>query len=215
MTNLLYQAIMVTPAYSNALFQATFPIHADFHHRLHGTQLVPALIQKVIVPSSYPDTSMLLVLTNGTRQWMARGMVGIYQHPRDYFFREWREPYEHFYGPSLISTNEAFQLASNTVRRLGYSMEQFATNWSSVVTGPFIRDGNNVPFISYRWQPSDDEWDWAEVHVDMENKRITFISFPGHIRKEEPKVSIIPETVKAYRERMKRTNDVFKAVPKP
>lgn len=215
MTNFLYQAIMVTPAYSNALFQATFPIHADFHHRLHGTQLVPAMIQKVIVPNSYPDTCVTVVLTNGTWQWMARGMVDSYRHPRDYFFREWREPYEHFYGPSLISTNEAFQLASNTVRRLGYSMEQFATNWSPVVSGPFMRDGNNVPFISYRWQPSDDEWEKSEIHVDMENKRITYIFFPGHIRKEEPKISIVPETAKAYRERMKQTNGVLRVPSKP
>ena len=209
MASEILQHIVVTAAYSNALFQATFPLHADFHQRLNGSPLAPSMIQRVIIPDIYPNSDVSLVLTNGSKQWMARGVVDSYQHPRDYFVREWREPYEHFYGPSLISNNEGFQLATNTVLRLGYTMEQFATNWPVKVEGPFVREGNNVPFMSFIWQSPDDEWKSSEIRVDLEHKRVVNFFFLGHPRGKEPKISIIPETVKAYRERMKQTNGLL------
>ena len=200
------QHVIVTAAYSNALFHATFPVHADFHQRFHSIQLTPAMIKEVRVPDIYPHPNTSLILTNGDQSSMTRGIVGMYRSSRDFFFKDWNEPLEKFVGRSLITTNEAFQVATNMVLRLGYTMEQFATNWQLSVNGPFLKNGLNIPFVSFTWQSQEDEWQHSEIHVDMERKQITYIYLPSRIRGTEPKVSVVPETLRAYRERLKQTN---------
>lgn len=215
MSEAISQVVVVTAAFSNAVFQATFPIHADFYQKLTGRSLTVGEIAKVRISDTYPHIASSLVLTNGEQFWISEGLVTTYIHPRDFFYRQWPEPIENYFGRIKMSSNEALNLASNTVIQFGYSFAQFTTNWSMATEGPITNQANVIPFIGFRWRPQDDEYGGAAINVDMENKRVVHFSLPYHIKGKIPKISIIPETMKAYRERIKKTNGVFTVPSKP
>ncbi len=154
------QLVHITAGYSNAVLAAILPYFSDFAKRLDLPLPLPITVNEVkraTVGPSRADVTSSVLLTNNA--WLAFGMgyVDGYTGPDDIFMDPsppgaWER---YGYGKETMTTNQAIELARESVRKLGYSpkslhMEGPPTVWEPPWNDP--RNGRHVPHCHMVWE---------------------------------------------------------------
>lgn len=217
MTNLVY----VTAAYSNAVFRVLMPDFESFIQKAGlpiPTPIPPAMISRFRLPT-YKTTFMVsLELTNRASLIYGPGFVSIYSGPRDFHLDKQYGRWEAMRGTVKMTTNEMYSMATNTILRLGYKLEEVTHGWPLKIDGPLGWDDgiNFFPFYDVEWHEPGD-LGRTTICIDAERKEVAGILLNSRkLRRPDPVIPVAPETWAQHREELERrlqTNAVNLQVP--
>jgi hypothetical protein len=115
-----------------------------------------------------------------------------------------------------MTTNDAIELARDTLRKLGYPPELlYADKSPTSLHGSFdTKDGHHVPYCEIRWSKNptleEDRTNSAnlEFQINMETKKVVGMSIVSpKIWQPNPVINVKPELESDYRKRFQsRTN---------
>jgi len=102
-----------------------------------------------------------------------------------------------------MSRDEAVALAKQAIEKLGYRMEDVCHDWPLKIWGPGKQGTNVIPFYEVNWEDSKTEFT-TRFDIDGERRKVTgmFLS-TDMIRRENPRVSVVPEGEVEFRTRIK------------
>jgi hypothetical protein len=189
--------IQVTAQYSNAVLVAVLPYLTEFCGKLGlpiASPLSTAQVLRVGLDPHRGRVGATLWLTNGYAFWFDRGQVSAFESPHCYFAQQEPEVVPRFYGQVKMSADEAIALARETVRKLGYPLEDVLADTDPYIP-PLERVGTNtIPHYRIQWLDPRGGSPATEIEVDAERKVVESIRFNGLVtlRRPEPRVDVQP-----------------------
>lgn len=210
----MMELIHMTATYSNAMLVAILPQVSDFAEKLDLPVPQPITASQVIEfrPSPYKDEiGGGLMLSN--RYWFsyADGHVMSFRSPDNMFGREdLLENWQRFVGKENMTTNQAIELARQTLRKLGYSVEDLGADAPPTsVQLPFDYQGHHIPQFQMTWDTGEQTNSLGEdlsVHlkfeINMDKKAFTGMTLISRkLRRPPPKVDVEPELEKDFKKR--------------
>jgi len=194
------EVIRVTAEYSNAVLVALLPYFSDFSQKLDLPVPHPITVQDVAhcaIPPFQKDggiASCSIMLKNGWSLGFEFGHVNGFESPRSYHSLQNPDEIPKFYGQVKMTTNEAVQLARNTIKKLSIPLEDVFADQEPKITPPVHIDSNTVPRYMVEWfSPRSGIVGAVRVEVNAENKHVERLSFHcENLFKPAPKVNVIP-----------------------
>ena len=215
----MMELVHMTATYSNAMLVAILPHISDFSKKLDLPIPQPITASQVVWfnPSPYKDfIGGGLVLSNHCWFSYNNGCVQGFRTPDNVFYDQ--DPAANWpkyaYGKDNMTTNDAIELARESLRKLGFTPEVLGCDASpQSVTGPYdTKDGHHVPDCQIRWErypePKTAEEqasnDVVTVEINMGKKTVIGLSMISQkLRKTPPKLGVEPELEKDYKIRTK------------
>jgi hypothetical protein len=211
------ELIHMTIAYSNAMLVAILPHVSDFAKKLDLPVLQPVTIAQVAWSRPSPFKGFItdaIVLTN--RYWFSysRGCVDSFRSldNNPFFDDDPAKNWPHYaFGKDNMTTNEAIDLARDSLRKLGYDPKILHADGQPTATqGPFdTNDGHHVPYYEIRWEKvaetEEERNDAASLtfQVNMEKKSLIEMSIISRkIWQPDPKIDVVPELESDYHKRI-------------
>ncbi len=222
-TNLVH----MTAIYSNAVLAAILPHISEFAGKLNLPVEQPITINAVIWSKPSPYKGMVfgsVLLTNHYffychfRGQGERGYVQSFRSPTNWFFQDdyTQESVAQFVGKDNMTTNEAIELARDSLRKLGYTSEMTHDNLTPTLEGPYdLKTGAHVPYCRVIWDwpkihPTIGDYDEFQVDINMNAKTLVgmLLSFSrtNTFAGEPIKADVVPELESDYRKRMATNN---------
>jgi hypothetical protein len=175
----------VTLEYSNALLVAVMPYVSDCCQKLNVPIPTPLTTQQVRtfrcpVNEENPD-NCVVALTNSCKFTFHHGMVDTFTDLRHSFIGlEDNRLRAHFYGRANMSEDEAIALAQNSLKRLGFSLEDIFVDCNPSFVKPPPLDGTNIiPYYEIEWAyPGESPYPGGRnssvtVEVDAQSRKVT------------------------------------------
>ena len=197
----LPQFVFVTPDYSNAVLKATLPHFTEFAERLKLNVLLPIDRSQVKMFRVNPGVGIVggwLVLTNNYEMWFTLGVVDSFRTPRNYFEIQNFANASKFHGRLRMTKDDAVAMAKQTLRNLGYKLEDVTHDWPMTIKGPW-KDGTNViPFFEVRWENPEDGFH-TYIDIDAENETVVGLFLDTKtIRRPNPPIDVVPQINSNY-----------------
>jgi hypothetical protein len=211
----MMELVHMTATYSNAMLVAILPHISDFSKKLDLPIPQPITASQVVWfnPSPYKDfIGGGLVLSNHCWFSYNNGCVQGFRTPDNVFYDQ--DPAANWpkyaYGKDNMTTNDAIELARESLRKLGYTPELLGCDAPpKSVTGPYdTKDGHHVPDCQIRWEsipePKTPEEskdnDIVTVEINMEKKTITGLNITSRkIWRAPPKVDVEPQLERDFK----------------
>jgi hypothetical protein len=169
--------IRVTPEYSNAVVTALLPYYSDFAKKLSLPISVPIKTGDVahwaIAPEVAKDGgiySVAINLKNGFQFYFAFGYVTGFSRGNSYYGLQNPDEIPKYYGHVKMTTNEAVQLARNTIKKIGVSLEDVFANQEPKVMMPPKIGSNTVPRYQVEWL--DPRGGHVRMEINAETKQV-------------------------------------------
>lgn len=197
----LLQMVHMTAAYSNAVLVAILPHVNDFAKKMDLPIPLPITLNDVSKFNCDPLQSHIgggIWLTNKYLFSFENGIVVNYRAPDNFFFDEsFPIPMQKYSGKDNMTTNDAIELARDSLKKLGYDPKDLHTDVVPFsLQGSFnMHDGHHVPYCEIRWiKESDDDNSYATFQINMQTKQVVGLSVISRkIWKINPQVDVIPE----------------------
>ena len=205
MTNLVY----VTAAYSNAVFRVLMPEFESFIQKAGlsiPTPIPPAMIRRFGLPLYATQFGVNLQLTNRASLVFSAGFVSYYSGPREFNLDKQFGRWDAMRGTVRMTTNEVFAMATNTIFRLGYKLEDVTHGWPLKIDGPLGWDDgiNFFPFYDVEWHEPDG-LGRTTIGIDADRKEVAEITLDFRkIHRPDPKIDVAPETWAQHREELEQ-----------
>lgn len=207
----MMELIHITAAYSNAVLVAILPQVSDFAKKLNLPVPQPITASQVVhfgIPPRKGEIGGGIWLSNHFWFAYSDGHVDSFRSPDNMFGREdllenWRQ----FTGKENMTTNQAIEMARDTLRKLGYNLQELHVDVPPTsVQLPFDYQGYHIPQVQMRWDGPDEADPTGHdlsVHVtfavNLDKKTITqFTLISGKLRRPPPKVDVEPELESDY-----------------
>lgn len=185
------------PAYSNATLQVVLPYFQDFAKKLNLH--IPQMDEVTeFRPGHQLKTKDQLEgggLFNGHSFAFERGHVCGYGSPMKYVHLQDYSLLEKAYGPVNMTKEEAIDFARQSIKKLGYSLEDVLAEYEPVVPPLEIFDGTNtLPRYRIRWIDPRSGGVATEFEVNAATKQIESIYFRNNhnLTRPSPKINITP-----------------------
>src|SRR6185437_8589180 len=113
-------------------------------------------------------------------------------------------------GKDNMTTNDAVELARDTLRKLGYAPKTLYTDVPpSSIKGPFdTKDGHHIPYCEIRWShdaPSEAERTnsaYLEFQINLDKRSVVGMDIASpFIWRPNPQIDVVPETESEFRKR--------------
>jgi len=211
----MMELIHMTATYSNAVLVAILPQVSDFAKKLDLPVAQPITANQVVEfgPSPYKgEIGGGLMLSNHYWFSYADGHVMSFRAPDNFFSED--DPvanWQRYVGKENMTTNQAVELARQTLRALGYKPEELHADVAPTsVQLPFDYQGKHIPQFQMRWESSETNSAGHETSVslhfdvDLDKKAFTGMALIGQkLRRPSPKVDVEPELESHFKERTK------------
>lgn len=204
--------IHVTAAFSNAVLVAIMPQVNGFAKKLDLPIPLPITSNQVLEFRVNPIQGMIgggLWLTNHYLFRYENGCATSFRSPANFFYEEsFPFPISKYTGRDNMTTNDAIELARDTLRKLGYTPELlYADKPPASFQGSFdTKDGHHVPYCEIRWSKNatseEDRTNSAnlEFQINMESKQVVGMSIVSpKIWQPSPVINVQPELESDYR----------------
>jgi hypothetical protein len=204
----MMELIHITAVYSNAMLIAVLPQVSDFSKKLELSIPQPITASQVIEfrPSPYKgEIGGGIMLSNHYWFSYADGHVMSFRSPDNFFHEDdqvanWRR----YVGKENMTTNQAVELARQTLRKLGYEPEELHVDVPPTsVQLPFDYQGYHIPHFQMKWETSETnsvgEDLSVSLHFEMNLEKKTFTGMTlisRKLRRPPPKVDVEPELEK-------------------
>lgn len=190
--------VRVTPAYSNTVLQAILPFVSEVTRALDIPVPHPIPPEHVLYCSVLPNRRVEaeIGIKGGWVFAFRHGYVGTIQGPRYFFGIQDLDQIPQFFGQVNMTKPEAIQLARDTIKKLGISLESVFAEQEPRVTGPLLNGTNTIPHYRIEWldprsvgqAPAAVEFD-----IDAETKRVARIELRCRsLERPPPKVGVVP-----------------------
>jgi 20S proteasome alpha/beta subunit len=192
--------IQVTPEYSNATVSATLPYFSDFAKKLDLPIACPIKIQDLddcrILPWQDKDggiAGVSITVKGGFAFYFNFGYVTGFNRPDTYYGLQNPDEIPKYFGRVKMSKDEAVQLARDTIKRLGISLEDVFANQKPMVTLPQPIGTNTVTRYKIEWI-SPRGGSSARFEINGENRQVESILFNAveNLMRPSPKVEPSP-----------------------
>lgn len=208
------ELIHMTAVYSNAMLVAILPQVSDFAKELDLPIPQPITASQVIEfrPSPYKgEIGGGLMLSNHYWFSYADGHVMSFRSPDRFFGREdLIENWRRFTGKDNMTTNQAIEMARQTLKKLGYKLEElYADAPPTTFHPPFDFQGHHIPHCQIIWDTDKktnsvgaDLSVYLHFEMNLDKKTFTGMSLIGRkLRRPPPKVDVEPELESEYRKK--------------
>jgi hypothetical protein len=201
------QMIHMTATYSNAVLVAILPHISDFAKKLDLPIPQPIKVEMVTEFRPMPIKGYIGggVQVSNYLFSFSMGAVDSFRSSDNVYFDD--DPATNWpkyaYGKDNMTTNDAIQLARDTLNKLGYEPKLLACDVPPrSFRGPEdTKDGHHVPYCQMRWEryaevtskEQQDDDDIVTVEVNLNKKKIAGLHFTSKkIWREQPKVDVEP-----------------------
>jgi len=156
------EPIHVTPAYSNAVYQATLPRLAEVIKSLPLAESSPLdatqITQFDVNVYTYP-ASVISLINDSCFAYNICGNAFHYDSASSWFQKGEDKNDSAFWGTTKMSTDEVVSLARETLQKLGYETKLTHSDTEPKVEGPFDTKEGHIPYAKVTWgNGSDDDW---------------------------------------------------------
>jgi len=226
---LITPLIHITAAYSNAVLIAILPHVSNFAKKLDLPIPQPITASQVAHFNANPMKGFI-----GGGVWLTNHYVFAYDNGCIHSFRSLddnafydQDPTKNWpsyaFGKDNMTTNQAIELARDTLRKLGYDPKLLhAEDSPSLMQGPFdTNDGHHIPYCEIRWESPEEMdslghnvSDYLEFQINMEKKTVVGMSIASRkIWGPDPKIDVEPELESDYKKRIQGKMFVRTNVP--
>lgn len=185
------------PAYSNAVLQTLLPYFEDFAGRLdlptpkkeYVTDFMPGHIKKTA------DQLEGGGYFAGHGYAFEEGHVCAYTGPNNYASFQDFSKLDEAYGAPKMTKAEVIAMARQSIKKLGYSLEDVLAEYEPVVPPLEIFDGTNtLPLYRIKWIDPRHGGTATEFEINGKTKKIEYIrfNFNKNLKRPSPKVSVEP-----------------------
>jgi hypothetical protein len=214
----MFELIHMTSAYSNAVLVAILPHVSDVARKLDLPVDLPVTTNQVRRFNPLPRKDLVgggLGLTN--RYWFVFefGAVEGFRSPDNWFAEQDIVNLERYVGKDNMTTNEAIELARDSLRKLGYDPKEFhADHLPTSFEGPCDTRNGHIPFCRIEWsspearsQAEHEKGYRIQFDIDMQRKQVVGMDLAGRpFWRPPPKIDVEVELETDYRKRMKKEN---------
>jgi hypothetical protein len=197
------ELIRVTAEYSNAVLVAVLPYVSDVAQKLDLPVPHPLTTAHVTKCAVVPirDAGASVLIGGDWAFWFRGGYVTGFQGPRSYFALQDPDKIPAFYGTVRMSTDEAVQLARQTIKKLGIPLEAVFAEQEPRLTTPPRRGTNTVPHYHIEWlDPRTDVVPCVDMEVDADSKRVERMRINSEsLRRPPPEIGVAPQPAAANR----------------
>ena len=209
----MMELIHITATYSNAVLVAILPQISDFAKKLDLPIPQPLTAEQVVrsgIPPYKGEIGGGFWLSNGFWFAYSDGRVDSFRSPDNMFGREdLLENWQRFVGKENMTTNQAIELARQTLQKLGYNIEDLSMDAPPTsVQLPFDYQGQHIPQFQMTWDTGEtnsagqDMSTLVKVAINLDKKTVTSLTVMGRkLRRAPPKVDVEPELEKDYKKR--------------
>ncbi len=190
-----------TAEFSNAVLVAMLPLVSDVAKKLELPVPQPITRQHItrfgVTPIYYHDKDLAgcgFELQGGWMLGFHWGYLDHFETPHSYFALQNPDDIPKFVGPVKLSRDEAVQMARDTLKKLGISLESvFAEQEPKVTLPPKTRTGT-VPHYRIEWLDPRSDQHSVDIEVNANAKRVEriYLAFNPHLRRPWPKIGVTP-----------------------
>ncbi len=199
--------IHVTAAFSNAVLVAILPHVSDFAQKLDLPIPQPITASQVAHFNVNPMKGFIgggLWLTNHYQFAFDNGYVHIFRNLNDnpFLMDDPAQTWPRFAGKDNMTTNDAIELARDTLRKLGYDPKLLHADVPPFsVHGPSdMKAGYHFPYCDIWW---DDDKVGLNFQIDMNKKMLVGMSLSStNLFRPNPKIDVVPELESDYQKRI-------------
>ncbi|PWU21140.1 MAG: hypothetical protein C5B50_02435 [Verrucomicrobia bacterium] len=189
------QYVNVTVEYSNAVLLAVLPHLSDFAARMEVPVPLPLTTAQVSLfgcGENLGDVAGAVRLTNGYRLAFQYGYFAGFKSPDSI---EWLGRIPYLYGTNRMGPDEPARLCQQTIRKLGFQLEdvyadlQPTTKWQSPRTPT-----NTLPRCEVAWVDPRDGMQTCRFEVNTQDKKIEAIVFRlnYNLCRAPPRIAVPP-----------------------
>ena len=191
------ERIQVTPEYSNAVLAAVLPYVSDVAQRLDLPVTQPVTAEHVVHCSIMPDHTVRaeVGVKGGWVFGFGSGFVETIQGPHSYYSLQDPGQIPNYFGDVKMSRSEAIQLAANTLKKLGISLESVFAEKEPRVTEPVKIGTNIVPHYRIEWlSPAQEVVGAVDIDINGGTRRVERISFTANknLERPPPRIDVVP-----------------------
>src|SRR5258706_751083 len=167
---------------TNALLSIAFSMIVNFTNIVevppNAVPQKPDDLVRCVIGSPSSPIHLILRHHSGTEFWIGHGAIYGYSCPESFFNLQYPASVEQFYGASTVSSNEAVQIAAQTLRQLAKDGDPLAK------AAPRIRypTSPRIPFFEISWLTPIHDGGLeriATVEIDGRDRRIVRLSLFG------------------------------------
>ncbi|MGH7975105.1 MAG: hypothetical protein ACREC8_00430, partial [Limisphaerales bacterium] len=193
--------IQVTPAYSNAVLKTLLPYFSDFAGKLNLDIPLPITKNDVTDCRILPWHNNDGEIPNASIQtkeglWFSfeYGHVSGFSWPNTYHGLQNPNEIPKYFGKVNMSKAQAIQLARETIRKLGISLEDVFAEQEPQVTMPEKIGTNTIARYFIKWRdPRGNGPGTVQIEINGETKQVESILFHAqNLERPAPKVTVIP-----------------------
>jgi hypothetical protein len=193
--------IQVTAQYSNAVLVAMLPHVSDAAKKLDLPVPLPITQQQVVgsgVTPYFTWTGELagwgVLIKGGWRLGFSWGYFDSFTSPHSYFVLQDPDEIPKFVGTVRMTKSEAVQMARETLKKLGISLESVYAEQEPRVTLPPKTLTGIVPRYRIEWMDPRANTDAIDIEVNADAKRVErlHIRFNSNLRRPWPKFGVEP-----------------------
>ena len=210
----MMELIHMTATYSNAVLVAILPQISDFAKKMDLPIALPITAEQVVRFGIVPYQGEIgggIWLSNHFLFSYDDGHVMSFQSPDIFFGRDdLIENWRRFTGKDNMTTNQAIEMARETLHKLGYNLAELHMGVPPTsVQLPFDYQGYRIPQFQMSWDGPDEADSTGHdlsmhvtVAVNLDTKKITALSIiSGKLRRPPPKIDVEPELESEYRKK--------------
>lgn len=189
-----FEWVQVTAQYSNAVLLAVLPYISNVAERLDLPVVRPVTAEHVVHCSVLPNRRVAaeIGVSGGWVFAFDCGFVNTIQSDHAYSVLQDPDEIPQFYGQLNMSKAEAIELARDSLKKLGISLEAVFADQEPHVNGPHRFGTNLVPHYEIQW-PDPRGGIAAGIEINGQVRRIERISFASKIlERAPPKVAVVP-----------------------
>jgi hypothetical protein len=194
-----FEMIKVTADFSNAVLVAVMPYISGVADKLDLPVPRPVAVQNVVHCSIKPlrEWGVEIGINGGWVFTFEHGYVNTIQGPRYFFGIQNFDRIPDFFGEVKMTKTEAIQLARDSIKNLGISLESVFAEQEPRVTGPVKNGTNTIPHYLIEWldprgvgqAPA-----CVEVDIDGQRKQVHRIRFlTKSLWRPQPRISVVAE----------------------
>jgi len=212
--------IHVTAAFSNAVLVAILPHVSDFAKKLDLPISQPITTSQVAhfnVANLKGWVGGGLFLTNHYQFGFSDGYVGVFHNLNDNPFVVSDDPartWPRFAGKDNMTTNDAIELARDTLRKLGYDPKLLDADGPPFsIAGPSdMKAGYHFPYCDIWWN---DDKVTLNFQIDMNKKTVVGMDLVStNLLRPNPKIDVVPELESDYQKRIRGNMFIRTNVPR-
>ena len=200
--------IHVTAAFSNAVLVAILPHISNFAKKLDLPIPQPITASQVAHFNVNPMKGFIgggLWLTNNYQFAFDNGYVQMFRNLNDnpFLIDDAAQTWPRFAGKDSMTTNDAIELARDTLRKLGYDPKLLRADGPPFsVQGSYdMKAGYHFPYCDIRW---DDDIVGLHFQIDMNKKVLVGMSISStNCFRPDPKIDVVPELESEYQRRVR------------